>query len=88
MLIVDCFPLIFSLPGQNGSSLDIDSIRRLYGSALAMRLSTEQKMASQVGGRLPGMDSNPNSNAMLDSLTGDDMNINFGDFLNVNANRP
>ena len=45
-------------------------------------------MASQVGGRLPGMDSNPNSNAMLESLTGDDMTVDFTDFLNVQSHRP
>ena len=45
-------------------------------------------MASSVGGRLPGMDSNPDSNAMLDSLTGGDTRIDFGDFLNVKTHRP
>ena len=69
------------------SSLDIDAIRRLYGSALAMRLVTERKMASNVGGRLPGMDSNPDSNVMLDALTGNDLNIDFGDFLNLKSDR-
>jgi hypothetical protein len=69
------------------SSLDVDAIRRLYGSALAMRLVTERKMASDVGGRLPGMDAHPNSQVMLDTLTGNDLNIDFGDFLNLKSDR-
>ncbi len=69
------------------SSLDIDAVRRLYGSALAMRLVTERKLASNVGGRLPGMDSSPDSNVMLDTLTGNDLNIDFGDYLNIKADR-
>ena len=52
-----------------------------------MRLSTERTLASNVGGRLPGMDSSPDSNAMLDTLTGNDMNLDFGDFLNVKESR-
>ncbi len=69
------------------SSLDVDAIRRLYGSALAMRLVTERKLASNVGGRLPGMDAHPDSHVMLDTLTGNDMNIDFGDFLNLKSDR-
>mmetsp|Transcript_5177 Transcript_5177/g.6681 ORF Transcript_5177/g.6681 Transcript_5177/m.6681 type:complete len:144 (+) Transcript_5177:68-499(+) len=69
------------------ASLDIDAIRRLYGSALAMRLTTERKLASNVGGRLPGMDANPDSQLMLDTLTGNDLNVDFGDFLNVQGDR-
>jgi hypothetical protein len=74
----------------SGSSnpLDLDAIRRLYGSALAMRLATERRLASQVGGRLPGMDAAPDSHAMLDTLTGDDLTIDFGDVLNLSENRP
>jgi len=70
------------------SGLDIDAIRRLYGSGLAMRLVTERRMAQQVGGRLLGYNGTSNSNVMLDSLTGDDMTIQFGDYLNLEQNRP
>ncbi len=52
-----------------------------------MRLVTERKLASDVGGRLPGMDSHPDSNVMLDTLTGNDLNIGFGDFLNLQSDR-
>ena len=52
-----------------------------------MRLVAERKMASNVGGRLPGMDSHPDSNVMLDTLTGNDLQIDFGDFLNLQSDR-
>ena len=68
---------------NSSSSLDLDSIRRLYGSALAMRLSTERHLASTVGGRLPGLDAHVNSKCMLDTLTGEDVSVEFGDYLNV-----
>jgi len=69
------------------TSLDLDSIRRLYGSALAMRLTTERVHAANVGGRLPGLDAHPNSNIMLETLTGDDVTIDFGDYLNISTER-
>lgn len=52
-----------------------------------MRLVTERKLASDVGGRLPGMDAHPDSNVMLDTLIGNDLNIGFGDFLNLKSDR-
>ena len=81
--------LLMKIKGtKSKSSLDVDSIRRLYGSALAMRLTTERINASNVGGRLPGLDAHPNSNTMLDTLTGDDITIDFGDYLNTRMSRP
>jgi hypothetical protein len=74
--------------GATESPLDLDAVRRLYGSGLAMRLATERRLASSVGGRLPGLDAHPDSRAMYETLTGDDMTIGFGDFLNVRKNRP
>ena len=53
-----------------------------------MRLTTERTNAAQVGGRLPGLDAHPNSNVLLDTLTGDDVTVEFGDFLNVAQERP
>ena len=58
--------------------LDLDGVRRLYGSGLAMRLATERQLASQAGGRLPGM---PESKLALDTVTGNDVMIDFGDVL-------
>mmetsp|Transcript_4867 Transcript_4867/g.6940 ORF Transcript_4867/g.6940 Transcript_4867/m.6940 type:complete len:139 (-) Transcript_4867:217-633(-) len=65
--------------------MDMDSIRRIYGSGLAMRLTTERRLAANVGGRLMGYGDNY---AMLDTLTGDDMRIDFGDILNRPDNNP
>ena len=80
--------LLNQITGTNTDSLDVDAIRRLYGSALAMRLTTERKNAMAVGGRLPGLDAHPNSNTVYETLTGQDVTINFGDYLNVSGLRP
>lgn len=53
-----------------------------------MRLTTERQNASQVGGRLPGIDAHPNSNAMYETLTGDDITLDFKDYLNTKIDRP
>jgi len=53
-----------------------------------MRLATERQMALKVGGRLPGLDAHPDSRAMYETLTGDDVSIGFGDFLNLRKNSP
>ena len=45
-------------------------------------------MALKVGGRLPGLDAHPDSRAMYETLTGDDVTIGFGDFLSLRKNRP
>jgi Proteasome maturation factor UMP1 len=60
---------------------DLDDVRRIYGSGLAMRLATERQMASKVGGRLPGMDNVDSSNIMLETLLGTDTTLEFQDFL-------
>ena len=61
-------------------------VRRLYGSGLAMRLATERKVAQELGGRgVAGMQS---SNLMYDTLTGNDMKIDFGDYLSLPEHRP
>lgn len=72
--------------GATSSPLDLDAIRRLYGSGLAMRLATERRMALKVGGRLPGLDATPDSRAMYETLTGDDLTVGFGDYLNLKKN--
>jgi hypothetical protein len=61
-------------------------VRRLYGSGLAMRLATERKMAQDMGGR--GVAGMPSSNLMFDTLTGNDMKIDFGDYLSLPEHRP
>ena len=53
-----------------------------------MKLATERRMALKVGGRLPGLDATPDSRAMFESLTGDDLTIGFGDYLNLKKDMP
>jgi hypothetical protein len=62
---------------------DLDDVRRIYGSGLAMRLATERQMASKVGGRLPGMESSSvdSSNIILETLMGTDIKLDFQDVL-------
>mmetsp|Transcript_27570 Transcript_27570/g.33484 ORF Transcript_27570/g.33484 Transcript_27570/m.33484 type:complete len:144 (+) Transcript_27570:155-586(+) len=71
---------------SSSHNLDLVAIRRIYGSALAMHLTTERQHAARVGGRLPGLGTD--SRAMLESVTGEDMTIDFGDYLNLRQNRP
>lgn len=63
---------------QQRGFLDLDGVRRLYGSGLAMRLATERQLASQSGGRLPGM---PSSKLALETVTGNNVMIDFADVL-------
>lgn len=63
---------------QERGFLDLDGVRRLYGSGLAMRLATERQIHSNNGGRLPGMEQ---SNLALDTVMGKDVLLEFGDVL-------
>jgi hypothetical protein len=58
--------------------LKLDTVRRTYGSHMAMRLATEKQMHSRMK-RLPGLQS---SHIALDTLMGEDTSIGFQDFLN------
>ena len=62
---------------------DLEDVRRIYGSGLAMRLATERQMASKVGGRLPGMESVSvdSSNFLMETLMGTDTKLDFQDVL-------
>ncbi len=64
----------------------LDSVRRMYGSALAMRLQTEVMEARSVLTRLPGMPQP--SNAGLETLLGRDETIDFEDFLGLPDDSP
>uniref|UniRef100_A0A7S1VGR3 Proteasome maturation protein n=1 Tax=Grammatophora oceanica TaxID=210454 RepID=A0A7S1VGR3_9STRA len=68
---------------------DLEHVRRMYGSGLAMRLATERRMASEgaSSARLPGM-STPSSNIMFETLTGTDTQIGFEDYLSLPQNAP
>mmetsp|Transcript_18300 Transcript_18300/g.21117 ORF Transcript_18300/g.21117 Transcript_18300/m.21117 type:complete len:132 (+) Transcript_18300:108-503(+) len=58
---------------------DIDEVRKIYGSGLAMTLATERQMASKAGGRLPGMKSSlgESSGILIETLLGTDTKLDF-----------
>ena len=62
----------------------LDSVRRIHGSALAMRLAGERQMFSEAH-RIPGLKS---SKIALETLMGEDSTIQFSDFLNDPNMRP
>ena len=62
----------------------LDTVRRIHGSALAMRLAGERQMFSESH-RMPGMKS---SKIALETLMGEDSTIQFTDFLNDATIRP
>ncbi len=64
----------------------LDSVRRIYGSGLAMRLQTEVREASSMRMRLPGMPQA--SNVGLETLLGRDETIDFEDFLGLPDDSP
>lgn len=71
--------------GTQRGFLDLDGVRRLYGSGLAMTLATERQIHSNNGGRLPGM---PESKLALDTVMGNHCVLDFGDVLGRPENNP
>mmetsp|Transcript_3701 Transcript_3701/g.5541 ORF Transcript_3701/g.5541 Transcript_3701/m.5541 type:complete len:134 (+) Transcript_3701:145-546(+) len=69
----------------SSSRLDLDMIRSIYGSGLAMRLATERRMACQVGGRILG---SHESQVMYETVTGMDTTLDFSDFLGRPSDNP
>lgn len=65
-------------------SSKLDSVRRTYGSHMAMRLATEREFFSR-NRRLPGLES---SKIALQTLTGADETIEFSDYLDDPQMRP
>jgi proteasome maturation protein len=67
---------------QNRSDLEwnlkLDTVRRTYGSHMAMRLATERTVMGRMR-RLPGLKS---SNIGMETLLGTDEQIDFRDYLN------
>ncbi|KAJ1424405.1 proteasome maturation factor UMP1 [Ochromonadaceae sp. CCMP2298] len=62
----------------------LDTVRRMYGSHMAMTLATEREIFSRMR-RLPGLET---SNVGLETVMGVGESIDFPDFLNVPVNRP
>ena len=63
---------------------NLEYVRHAYGSALAMRLATEQKIAAEQ--HLAG--AHPAGNLYRDVVTGNDVRLDFDDFLALPQNRP
>ena len=62
----------------NGWNNKIDMIRRTYGSHMAMRIASENKIF-QTSHRLPGLES---SKISYDTVTGRNLEVSFTDILN------
>jgi len=63
---------------------DLDFVRRVYGSGLAMRLATEQRIAAQQDCAAPLA----SSRLYGDIVKGQDDQLNFSDFLSLPQHRP
>lgn len=62
----------------------LDTVRRTYGSHMAMRLATEKKVMSRMR-RLPGLET---SSIGVDTVLGTDLSIEFRDYLNSKSFPP
>ena len=62
----------------------LEYVRSVYGSGLAMRLATEQKIANQQDELSPLM----TTNLYREIVTGNDVQLDFGDFLSLPEHRP
>lgn len=73
-----------SLARRNHTS-ELEFVRHVYGSGLAMVLATEQKIARQQDQKavFPG-----STNLYRDTVTGNDVQLDFADFLSLPQNRP
>lgn len=64
----------------------LEYVRSVYGSGLAMRLATEQKIAAQQEDLTPL--SAGGVNLYREIVTGQDVQLEFGDFLSLPEHRP
>ncbi|KAL7573044.1 hypothetical protein ACA910_018736 [Epithemia clementina (nom. ined.)] len=77
--------------GGTTGSVDLELVRHVYGSGLAMRLATEQQMATQHEQALPLRHptlSSSSSSLYREIVTGQDMRLDFGDFLSRPEHEP
>eukprot|EP00522_Entomoneis_paludosa_P011892 CAMPEP_0172440202 /NCGR_PEP_ID=MMETSP1065-20121228/916_1 /TAXON_ID=265537 /ORGANISM="Amphiprora paludosa, Strain CCMP125" /LENGTH=131 /DNA_ID=CAMNT_0013188987 /DNA_START=26 /DNA_END=421 /DNA_ORIENTATION=- len=68
----------------SASSANLEYVRHVYGSGLAMRLATEHKIAAQQDQGAPLA----TSNLYRDVITGNDLKMDFGDYLSLPQDRP
>mmetsp|Transcript_2603 Transcript_2603/g.5110 ORF Transcript_2603/g.5110 Transcript_2603/m.5110 type:complete len:130 (-) Transcript_2603:75-464(-) len=62
----------------------MEYVRHVYGSGLAMRLATEHKIAAQQDDLTPLA----TTNLYREIVTGNDAQLDFGDFLSLPEHRP
>jgi Proteasome maturation factor UMP1 len=71
---------------NNFSSSKLEYVRHVYGSGLAMRLATEHKIAMQQELETPP--ALMTSNLYRETVTGNNITIDFTDFLGLPQNQP
>jgi len=65
---------------------NLEYVRHVYGSALAMRLATEQKIAGEQ--HIPGSVPIARANLYKEVVSGQDVQLDFSDFLSLPQNCP
>ena len=75
---------------QPSGGVDLDFVRHVYGSGLAMRLTTEQKIAvQQEQASLVPLHHGSNSGSLYrEIVTGQDMKLDFADYLSLPEHQP
>jgi hypothetical protein len=63
-------------------------VRAVYGSGLAMRLATEQKIAAQQEALAPPMMATNHTNLYREIVSGQDVQLGFEDFLSLPQHQP
>ena len=69
----------------SGGASQLEHVRHVYGSGLAMVLATEQKIAMQQERMAHGL---PNSHLYRDIVSGTDVQLDFADFLTLPEHQP
>ena len=69
---------------QSNPFESLEYVRSVYGSGLAMRLATEQKIAAQQDDVTPLA----GTNLYREIVSGQDVQLEFGDFLSLPEHRP
>jgi Proteasome maturation factor UMP1 len=71
---------------QSNFASKLEYVRHVYGSGLAMRLATEHKIAMQQEFETPP--ALVSSNLYRETVTGNNIQIDFSDFLGLPQNQP
>lgn len=84
---LSCLVSLFIFTTAASPFCNLEFVRHVYGSGLAMRLATEQKIAREqdLASRAPGLES---SNLFEEIVSGRDTTIDFSDYLALPQHRP